>query len=359
MARFCRWLIVLVVLAIISSGLYVWLWPPPIKPAAYHPPAPPAMEGVLAPNEDLESAEILARGLLPGPEDVVVGADGYTYAGCADGTIRRLRPDGEVDVFVNTKGRPLGIQMDAGGNLIVCDAVRGLLKVNPIGAITVLASRAGGAPIKVANELDIASDGRVFFSDCSAGFPVEGYLYDLLEARPSGRLLVYDPRTGSTAVLLDKLFYANGVALSPGQDYVLVVETYAYRITRYWLKGPRAGQSEVFCDNLPGFPDNLSRGTGGVFWLAMFTVRNPLMDWMHPRPWAKRLLSKLPGFLWPSPQPYGLVLGIDGSGQIVRSLQDPDGRRVSNVTSARQFGDWLYLGSLYNNYVARLKLNAQ
>ena len=100
-------------------------------------------------------------------------------------------------------------------------------------------------------------------------------MFDLLEARPHGRLLRYDPATRQTTVLLRDLYFANGVALSRGEDFVLVNETYRYRTRRFWLKGPKAGTSDVFLDNLPGFPDNIDGNRKGSFWLALFTVRNP------------------------------------------------------------------------------------
>ena len=101
---------------------------------------------------------------------------------------------------------------------------------------------------------------------------------DLLEARPYGRLLRHDPATGETEVLLQGLYFANGVALSRDEDFVLVNETYRYRITRYWLTGARAGTSDIFCDNLPGFADGVSSNRRGTFWVAIFTVRTDTRD---------------------------------------------------------------------------------
>ncbi|MCB1034455.1 MAG: SMP-30/gluconolactonase/LRE family protein, partial [Acidobacteria bacterium] len=204
------------------------------------------------------------------------------------------------------------------------------------------------------NDLDVASDGTVYFSDASSRFGVDEYLYDLLEARPHGRLLAYDPASRKVRVLLDGLYFANGVALSRDEDFVLVNETYRYRILRYWLKGPRAGTSEVFAEALPGFPDGVSANRQGTFWVALFTVRNPLMDRLHPHPWAKSLLSKLPKAFWPKPAPYGLVLAMDEDGRILGSLQDPGGKRVREVTSVEEHEGTLYLGNLSGQGIARL-----
>jgi adipocyte plasma membrane-associated protein len=71
---------------------------------------------------------------------------------------------------------------------------------------------------------------------------------------PSGRLSHFDRKTGKITVLLDNLFFANGVALSPNEDFIVVAETHASRIQRYWLNGPKKGQLEPFVEGLPGIP---------------------------------------------------------------------------------------------------------
>ncbi len=73
------------------------------------------------------------------------------------------------------------------------------------------------------------------------------------------------------------MYFANGVALSENEDFVLVCESARYRITRFWLSGPNKGSSDVFVDNLPGFPDGVSSDNRGTFWVALFTVRNALV----------------------------------------------------------------------------------
>jgi sugar lactone lactonase YvrE len=153
---------------------------------------------------------------------------------------------------------------------------------------------------------------------------------------------------------MDGLYFANGVALSSDESFVLVSETYRYRIQRYWLRGPRAGRSDIFIDNLPGFPDGVSSNRQGTFWVAMATPRKSLVDAMHPYPFLKNALAKLPRSLWPKPVRYGLVLGLGEDGQVAFSLHDPGGERVHMVTSVEQRGDHLYLGSLTNDRIARV-----
>lgn len=80
----------------------------------------------------------------------------------------------------------------------------------------------------------------------------ESSLADLLEGTRDGKLVEYNPTTRKTRILLDNLFFGNGVALSLDESFVLISETFGKRISRYWLKGPKEGTSDIFCEGLPG-----------------------------------------------------------------------------------------------------------
>ncbi len=349
--------ILLGIVGIITLLITVFLLKPaPIDPSAYMPPKSPELTGVLEPNNHLQKAELLALGKINGPEEVAVDRQGRVYGGTQDGKIMRLLPDGGLEVFTDTQGRPLGIKFDRHGNLVVCDAHKGLLSIDPQGNMRTLAKAAEGAPLNFTNALDIASDGTIYFTDASTRYGQQDYLYDLLESKPHGRFMSYDPDTGQTKVLLKDLYFANGVALSRQEDFVLVCETYRYRIVRYWLAGPRAGTHEIFVDNLPGFPDNLCGNKKGTFWLALFTVRNEAADKLHPYPFLKAQLSKLPKIFWPQPKPYGLVLALDEKGQIVQSLHEPTGKHLKEITSAQEYGGFLYLGNISNDRIGKYEL---
>ncbi len=344
------------IVALVAVLVWLVVKPSPIDAVAYSPPEPPPLTGVLAPNNRLLSSELLALGKIDGPEEVALDADGGIYAGTADGKILYLSPDKQLHTFADTGGRPLGLQFDANQNLIVCDAHKGLLSINPQGEISVLATTVDELRFAFTDALDVASDGMIYFTDASSRYTQKDYLYDLLEARPHGRFMRYNPLTGQVEVLLSQLYFANGVALSQKEDFVLINETYRYRIVRYWLKGTRAGTHDVFIDNLPGFPDNISSNGNGVFWLSLFTIRNPLMDRMHPHPFLKSLVSKLPKAFWPKPKPYGLVLALDEHGNITQSLHEPTGEHLREITSTREDSGYLYLGSLGNDRIGKYRL---
>ena len=332
------------------------LRPAPIDPVAYTPVDAPELSGLLEPNNLLVNAELFAVGKIQGPEEVAVDSHGRIYAGSQNGKIIRFLPDGHLEVFANTKGRPLGIKFDKDENLVVCDSYKGLLWINPAGDIKVLATSAEGVPFKFTNALDISEDGTIYFTDASSKYGQNEYLYDLLESRPHGRFMAYNQATGKTEVILKNLYFANGVALSQQEDFVLINETSRYRILRYWLKGPKAGTHDIFIDNLPGFPDNISSNGKGTFWLALFTIRNKAADMLHPIPFLKAQLTKLPRSLWPKPKPYGLVLALDENGQILRSLHDATGKHLNEITSVTENGGFLYLGTLNGNRIGKYKL---
>jgi YD repeat-containing protein len=336
---------------------YLLAWPVAIDPLPYEAPTAPALSGAYAPNHVLTGAARLGEGLVDGPETVIVDAQGRIYGGTHDGKVVRLAADGSgLETFAETGGRPLGLAWDAAGRLIVADAIKGLLAVAPDGQITSLATGAGGVPFGFTDDVDVARDGRIYFSDASDRFHYGEHMLDLLEARPHGRLLRYDPGSDKTEILLDGLYFANGIALSSDDSFVLVNETYRFRIRRYWLSGPKAGSADIFADNLPGYPDGVSRSPRGTFWVAIFTPRNPRADALGPHPLLKKMVARLPEALRPKPVRYGLAIELDADGKPLRSVHDPSGARIGTVTSVEEVAGALYLGTLHEPYLGRVVL---
>ena len=255
--------IILTILSVlILAAIVLFIYPSPIDSVAWNPPTAPQLSGPTAPNTLLGTAELIAQGEVYGPEDVAVDQQGRIYVGTQDGFIKRVLVDGSVETWVETGGRPLGLAIDQGGNLVVCDAYKGLLSINSAGDVTVLTTEADGLPFAFVDDVDIASDGKIYFTDASSKWNQANYMLDLLETRPYGRFLVYDPANKTTTTLIDEMYFSNGVAISEHEDFVLINETWRYRVIRYWLKGDKAGSHDVFIDNLPGFPDGISSNFG-------------------------------------------------------------------------------------------------
>lgn len=329
--------------------------PAPIDPVAWQPDPDPGLVGPHAPNEALAPLELVAPRLGPGPEDVTRGPDGWFYTGLLDGRIVRF--DGHrAETWANTGGRPLGLAFDAAGRLIVADAGRGLLAVTPGGRVEVLVDEFEGERLLLVDDLDIAADGTIWFSDASRRFPVSHWILDFWEGRATGRLLSFDPARGETRVRLDGLRFANGVALGPGDEWVLVNETLSARIWRLWLKGPRAGESEIFVDRLPGYPDNLSFDGVDTFWVAMPATRQPALERLSGWPFVRGLLARLPERLRHiEPPPLAWVIALGTDGVVRRSLQSRSGA-FRTVTSVNALDGQLYLGSIDTDTVARRPL---
>ncbi len=349
-----------ILLVTIALGfIYLLFWPIPVTPETWYPKESPKLEGVYESNNYLSAAEKLARGVGIGPEDVDVDSQGRIYGSFADGRIMRFAKDGtQSEEFVNTGGRPLGMEFDSEGNLIIADAKKGLLSVSSQGKLTVLATEAEGVAFGFTDDLDVAADGKIYFSDASDKFPIEDYAIDLIEHGPNGRLLVYDPKSQKTTVLLRDLYFANGIAVSPDQSFVLVVETSSYQVKKYWLTGDRQGSSEVIIDNLPGFPDGISSNGKDIFWIAIAYPRDIFLDKFASKPFVRKIFARIPDFIRPIPPNYAFVLGIDGEGSIVYNLQDPSSESFSPVTSVEEVEDTLYLGSLTYDAIGRIKVPA-
>ena len=326
----------------------------PITPEVWEPPKNPGFTGGFAPNTDLASMVLLpVQG--HGPEDVSCSADGSMITGLEDGRVIRMTPDGRSETLGDTRGRPVGLQAMPDGSVIIADARKGLLRLQPDGSVEVLANEFEGRPILFADDLDISSDGVVWFSDASQRFSIDGFMLDLLEASRTGRLMSYNLATGEIKSHLQGLFFANGVALGPDETYVLVNETVTGRVHRLWLKGGMAGESEIFIDEIPAMVDNISFNGEDTFWVASPNPRDAL-DAFADKPLLRRLVGGLPAWVSGSlEEHFSMVSAFDLEGNLIKSFQDPDAR-LNQITSVNECNGKLIMGSLISNSMGILDL---
>jgi sugar lactone lactonase YvrE len=328
----------------VALVLYLLLWPVPIDPVGWTPSDNPGLTGPYEANDSLAQAKLYSLDGGYGPEDTALGPDGLTYTGLADGSIVRFSPDNgdTLEVIANTGGRPLGLDFHD-NRLYIADAFVGLVYIDDATAasgqeIQLATDSVNGERMIFVDDVDVASNGTVWFTDASTRFDQHDYVIDITESRPSGRLLTWSPDSGETTVHVDELGFANGVALGSGEDYVLVNETMRYRIRRYWLMGDKAGQTDIFIENLPGFPDNLSYNGEDLFWVALVYPRDKTIDSVMPRPFLRKIIMRLPEALRVSePDPIGLVIALDHNGNVVHNLQDHTGR-YHTITSVNEAG---------------------
>jgi sugar lactone lactonase YvrE len=347
-------------LAIVVIGAFLLLMPTKVRPVAWTPqPAPSLTSGIYAENQRLRGMERVGAADIDGPEALLLENDDTLITGLHDGRLISTSVDGKSrKVLADTGGRPLGLARHPNGLLVIADAVKGLLSLDAQGRLVALTTEAGGVPFGFTDDVVIDKPGHyAYFSDASSRF---GYGHDgeaVIEHGGDGRLLRYDFQSGKTTVVLDKLEFANGVAMGPDDAYVLVNETGAYRISRYWLTGPKAGTHDLFIDNLPGLPDNLSFNGHDRFWVALYAPRNALLDGTAAHPFVRKMIVRALTILPKPVEKRGFALGLDLEGKVIANLQDNSSDSYAPITTVREYGDWLYFGSLKAQHMARLPLS--
>lgn len=292
-----------------------------------------------------------------GAEDVVLGPDGAAYTGTSDGSVFRVAPDGaRIDCVARTGGRPMGLELLPDGRLLVCDADRGLLAVDlGTGGLETLAAFVHGQRMRFVNNAAVHSDGSVYFSDSSRVHGIDAWEADIAENTATGRLLRWDP-DGSVDVLVDGLRFANGVVLLADESYVAVAESAGRSVVRRWLTGPRDGQVDHLAWDLAGYPDNLSRGSDGLLWMAVASPRDPAVELVMRAPVPlRRAVARLPERLRPEPRRSVRVMALDDHGGVVHDIS-LDASRFHMVTGVREHHGTVWLGSLHEPALAWFRL---
>ena len=347
-------------LASLATAAYLLWWPTGVHPVAWQPQPSPGYSGPYARNERLADLRLLPLPAGTGPEHMAKGPDGLMYTALGNGHIVRLQRDGHrLEKVADTGGRVLGFDFDREGNLIAADAYKGLLRVSPKGEVSLITRQVSDTdPIVFADAVAVAADGRIYFTEASHRFqpgpwgdPMAVSLAEILEQRGNGRVLVHDPATHTTEVIATGLVFANGIVVAEDGQSLLVAETGRYRIWRIPMSARQldirmpSQAAHVVLDNLPAFPDNLTRGEGGRYWVGLPKPRSALADALAPWPFLRAASFRLPHFMLPVPKPYGHALAFNEQGQILADLQDPSGR-YPEVTGITEVQGTLYVHSL-------------
>lgn len=319
-------------------------------------------------NNRLSAADAIGLGELEGPEDVILDRDDHLYCGTRHGEIVRFfAPDyTRSEVFAHIGGFPLGLAFDREGNLLSCVGAMGLYAISPDRAVTKLSAETrrsftsvvDDARLRDPNDLDIAPDGKVYFTDSTKRYEAHDWALDSIENRPTGRLLVYDPKNGTTRTLLDQYRYTNGVCMAHDNKSLFFCESWACRIHRYWLEGPKAGTAECVIRDMPGYPDNVNRASDGTYWMAWLGMRTPSFDLSLRHPGMRRRMARrLPQDEWLFPNiNTGGVVKFDDRGHIIRTFGDLSGQAHPMVTSMREHKGYLFIGGILNNRVGRYRI---
>ena len=319
-------------------------------------------------NNKLREVSLIGVGRIEAPEDVILDRHDNLYAGSRHGdVIRFFAPDYQrMEVFAHIGGQPLGLAFDRDDNLNVCIGGMGLYRVTPdqkVERVTDETNRSwhsinDDSRLRLADDLDIADDGRIFFSEATTRYEMHEWPVDGLEARGNGRIVCYDPRDGSTRTVLRNLRFPNGIAIASDGLSILFAETWGCCIKRYWFDGPKSGQVEMVIDNLPGYPDNINLASDGNYWLALVGMRCPAYDLALRMPgFRRRMATRVPVDEWLFPNiNTGCVLKFTEAGEVLETLWDLGGENHPMITSMREHRGHLYLGGILNNRIGRYKL---
>ena len=151
---------------------------------------------------------------------------------------RMLRFDeasGAVSVFRQPSNYSNGNTVDRQGRLVTCEHGRRVTRTEHDGAITVLADAWQGKRLNSPNDVVVKSDGSVWFTDPTYGIDSN---YEGVQAQSEiGRNQVYriDPVSGALSVAADDFVQPNGIAFSPDERRLYVVDTGASHVK----DGPR------------------------------------------------------------------------------------------------------------------------
>ena len=319
-------------------------------------------------NNKLRDVELIGVGKVEAPEDVILDRHDNLFAGSRHGDIVLFHaPDyRRMEVFAHIGGQPLGLAFDRDDNLNVCIGGMGLYKVTPQREVIKVSDETNrswhsindDSRLRLADDLDIADDGRIFFSEATTRYEMHEWPVDGLEARGNGRIVCHDPRDGSTHTVLRGLRFPNGIAIAGDGQSILFAETWGCCIKRYWFDGPRKGQVAMVIDNLPGYPDNINLASDGNYWLALVGMRSPAYDLALRMPgFRRRMATRVPLDEWLFPNiNTGCVLKFSESGQVLETFWDLGGANHPMITSMREHRGYLYLGGILNNRIGRYKL---
>jgi len=189
--------------------------------------------------------------------------------------LRWNEEDGHVSVFRAPSNYTNGNTRDTEGRLLCCEHdTRRVTRTEHDGTITVLIDRFNGKRLNAPNDLCVARDGTIWFTDPGYGIdgPYEGHQAEAELPRNVYRL---DPATGAAIVVADDFVRPNGICFSPDQRTLYVVDSGLTHggpahIRAFDVRGPRLVESRVFAENFaPGFTDGIRCDRDGNVWASM------------------------------------------------------------------------------------------
>jgi gluconolactonase len=188
---------------------------------------------------------------------------------------------GAVSVFRKPSEFANGHFRDRQGRLVSCEhGGRRIIRTEYDGSITVLMDRFEGKRLNSPNDIVVKSDGTIWFTD-----PVFGVLgdYEGYKAEPELPMNVYrlDPATGRASVVAGDIVGPNGLAFSPDERLLYIVEsrTTPRHILAYDVigDGAKLANRRILIDAGPGTPDGFRCDVDGNLWCG-WGMGDPELD---------------------------------------------------------------------------------
>ena len=332
---------------------------PQANPAPWTPPRAPALTGVLAPNQVLDQVE---RWEVPGgsrPEDVVFDA----AAGCTRAS--RTAGSGGGPPPTPTPARPSCSPTPTA----VRSAWRSTRVTEPSSCATRTAGCSGQTRPVIPGCWPTPTTAASSSSPTTPPWP------------PTARSTSPTPRPGSASSTTSRTCSSTGptaVSSATVRPPPVSNSSRTACTSRTGWPSPRTSRScssrrpprTTSCASRSPAPPRACRAVrlqpagparqhvpagDGSYWVAFPSPRLPFVDRMMPHPVPRRVAARLPERLQPAAQRYGLVTRVGADGAILQSLHGPAGT-YREIVGVRQHDGWLYLGSLYETAVGRVRI---
>jgi gluconolactonase len=146
--------------------------------------------------------------------------DALFFSDVQGNTLYRWTENDGLSVFRKPSENSNGNTLDSQGRLITCrHGARDVVRTEPDGSLTVLASAFGGKKLNSPNDVVVQADGTIWFTDPSYG------LQKRAKEQPFNAVYRLDPGAAEPVVVITNLSYPNGLAFSPDGKFLYVAES--------------------------------------------------------------------------------------------------------------------------------------
>lgn len=189
--------------------------------------------------------------------------------------MRWLEEDGHVSVFRQPSHHANGNTRDREGRLVTCEhGARRVTRTERDGSITILLDAFDGKRLNAPNDVVVAADGAIWFTD-----PGYGILTDYEGAMSPFELPVrvyrIDAASGAATVVADDFVRPNGLAFSPDEKLLYIVDSGITHggpahIRAFDVNGSVLRNGRIFAEDFaPGLTDGIRVDVEGNVWASM------------------------------------------------------------------------------------------